>query len=144
MALAKQVMAETPLPLVVLSSCTDDAAVEDAAKTGVYAYLVKPASPESLVPTIKMAVARFNEIKEIRRESEENRQALETRKLVERAKYTLMARLNLGEEAAFAHIRDKCRNQNKTMKETAIEILDADTAFLRSIDKAPLNKARSY
>jgi response regulator NasT len=142
LAMAKAAMTESPLPVVVLTAYADKEFVEEAARVGAFGYIVKPASADTLLPTIKMAVARFNELRDIRHESEENRQALETRKLVERAKYILMARLNLNEEAAFAHIRDKCRNQNKTMKETAIEILEADAIFMRSVEKAPLSKIR--
>lgn len=141
-AVTSAAMAESPLPVVMLTAYADDEFVNGAAKAGAFGYIIKPVSPETLRSTMKMASARFSEFRKIKRESDENRQALETRKLVERAKYTLMARLGLDEEAAFAHIRDKCRNQNKTMKETAAEILEADAEFLKSVEKAPLSKIR--
>lgn len=141
-ALTKSAMSEVPLPIVILTAYADEEFVVGAAEAGAFGYLVKPVSSDTLLPTIRMGVARFREFIEVKRESDDNRQALETRKLVERAKHILMARLNLDEETAFAHIRDKCRNQNKTMKETASEILEADASFMRSVEKAPLSKIR--
>jgi len=54
------------------------------------------------------------------------RDALETRKLIERAKGILMRRLNLSEEEAFRRMQRRSQNENKKLAEIAQAIITAD------------------
>lgn len=54
------------------------------------------------------------------------RDALETRKLVERAKGILMRWLNLLEAEAFRQMQQRSQNENKKLAEIAQAIITAD------------------
>ncbi len=56
-------------------------------------------------------------------ETQEVKRALETRKVVERAKGILQRKLNLTEEEAYLRLRDQSRNMHRPMKELADAII---------------------
>jgi AmiR/NasT family two-component response regulator len=88
----RRIMEERPVPIIVLTAYSDDKAVDEALDAGACSYLVKPIVGEQLVRAIKAAVARFETLQDIRRENKNLRDALEARKLVERAKGIVMER----------------------------------------------------
>lgn len=118
-----------PVPIVVLTAYSDEASVDAAMEAGACAYLVKPVSADQLVPAVRAALARFEALEAIRQENESLKDALETRKLVERAKGILMARKNLPEADAFRLLQKMSRDRCQTMKRTATEIIEADRLF---------------
>jgi two-component system, response regulator PdtaR len=122
----RQIMSERPVPIIVLTAYSDDTAVNDAIEAGACSYLVKPIVGEQLIPAIKAAVARFDKLDQVQRENESLKDALETRKLVERAKGIVMERRRLSEAEAFRHMQKMSRDKCQTMKQTAMEIINAD------------------
>lgn len=129
--------------VIILTAYADKEFIDGAALAGAFTYLLKPADVDALRANIALAVARAAEFAELRKEAEDTKTALETRKLAERAKHVLMERLSLSEEAAFAHLRQKCRNQNKTMRQSAEEIIAADERFLEIVEKEPPKKEKA-
>lgn len=125
----RQIMRERAVPIIVLTAYSDDAAVNDALDAGACSYLVKPIVGEQLIPAIKAAVARFDKLDQVQRENESLKDALETRKLVERAKGIVMERKKLTEAEAFRHMQKMSRDKCQTMKQTAMEIINADSIF---------------
>ncbi|MCC7162990.1 MAG: response regulator [Anaerolineae bacterium] len=123
---AKQVMHEQPLPIILLSAFSEGSLAERAADAHVAAYLMKPVSAEELMPAIALAASRFNEFQNLNKEVTDLREALESRKVVERAKGILMRRLNLTEEEAFHRIQRRSQNENKKMSEIANAVITAD------------------
>lgn len=123
---AKQVMHEQPLPIILLSAFSEGSLAERAADAHVAAYLMKPVSAEELMPAIALATSRFNEFQNLNKEVTDLREALESRKVVERAKGILMRRLNLTEEEAFHRIQRRSQNENKKMSEIANAVITAD------------------
>jgi two-component system, response regulator PdtaR len=121
------IMQERPVPIIVLTAYSDDKAVDDALDAGACSYLVKPIVGEQLIPAIKAAVARFDTMEAVRRENNSLKDALETRKLVERAKGIVMERKRLTEAEAFRHMQKMSRDKCQTMKQTAHEIIQADS-----------------
>mgnify|MGYP005836648981 CR=1 FL=1 len=128
--------------VIILTAYADDEFVEGAASAGACAYLLKPVTKEELSANLQVAVARASELAELRKEANDVKAALEVRKLSERAKHVLMERLSLSESEAFDHLRQKCRNQNKTMRQVSEDILVAEEVFMSSIDKSPPSKRR--
>jgi AmiR/NasT family two-component response regulator len=126
---ARQIMTEQPMPVLLLTAFSDDELVERAAEAGVFAYLVKPASTRDLRPAIRLARSRFGELMMLQQEVVDLRQALETRKLVERAKGVLMKRRNLSEEQAFKVLQERSQSESRKMGEIAQAVLLADTMF---------------
>ncbi|GBC93380.1 putative transcriptional regulatory protein pdtaR [bacterium HR15] len=122
---ARQIVQQHPCAIVFLTAYAEEELVNRATAAGAYAYLLKPFRKQELAPTINVALARFREMQSKDREVHELREALETRKLIERAKGILMDRLGLSEAEAFRRIHFMARNQNKTMKEIAQSIITA-------------------
>jgi|SwirhisoilCB2_FD_contig_61_2305823_length_2021_multi_4_in_0_out_0_2 AmiR/NasT family two-component response regulator len=122
---ARAILAETPCAILFLSSFNEQELVEQASETGALAYLMKPFRKEDLSPALEMAVRRFRQIQSQTREIEDLKDALETRKIIERAKGILMDRHRMSEEEAFKRIHFQARNQNKKMREIAQSIITA-------------------
>lgn len=139
----RQLVERCNTPVVILTAYADPEFVDGAAAAGASTYLLKPVAKETLLPNLELAVARGNELSELRREAQDLKTALEVRKLSERAKHILMERLSLSEGDAFAHLKQKCRNQNKTLRQASEEILAADEAFMAEVDKDPPKKTRA-
>ncbi|HEY6040799.1 MAG TPA: response regulator [Anaerolineae bacterium] len=123
---AQQIVAERPIPIILLSAFSESTLAESAAHAHVTEYLMKPVSENDLLPAITLALARFGELTEARQETASLRESLETRKLVERAKGILMRRLNLTEEEAFRRLQKRSQNENKKLGEIAQAIIVAD------------------
>ena len=132
---ARALLAEPPVPVIVLTAYADREFVDRAKEAGVLAYLVKPVRESDLRPAIEVALARFREIRALHEDIGSLEEALATRKLVERAKGVLMSRHGLDEAAAFAQIQRQARSTRKTMKDIAQEILAADNH--RTGDQGP-------
>lgn len=127
--------------VVILTAYCDPEFVEGAIAAGAFTYLLKPVTREALSANIAIAARRAIEFAELRKEAADMKTALEVRKLTERAKSILMERVSFTEAAAYAHLTLKCRNQNKTMRQVAEEIIAADKAFMSSVGKEPLRQA---
>jgi response regulator NasT len=123
---SRTIMEQSPVPIILLTAYTDNGFVEEAASSGAMAYLVKPVDERDLAPAIRLVLSQFEQLQSLRREVEDLREALETRKLVERAKGVIMRRLNLTEEEAFSRIQRQARNRQAKMRDIAKSIIDAD------------------
>jgi len=125
---AKTLTEEQIAPVLLLTAYSQRELIDGAREAGVVAYLVKPFREAELVPAIEIALARFAEFQELRQEVESLRDALETRKLVERAKGILMQAQSLSEAEAFRKIQQISMNTRKPMREVASAILLAHEA----------------
>jgi len=122
---ARAITGARPIPIIVLTAYADQALVERAAAAGVFAYLVKPVGEEDLLPAILTARARFGEFRELRKEVATLSEALEARKLIERAKGILMDRLRISEAEAFRRMQVQSQRENKRLVEIARAIITA-------------------
>lgn len=125
-AAAEIMMTERPLPIILLTAYSEKDLAERAASAHVSAYLMKPVSESDLLPAIALATSRFAEFQSLHKEVDDLREALETRKLVERAKGILMRRLDLTEEEAFRRLQRRSQNENRKLGEIAEAIITAD------------------
>jgi response regulator NasT len=116
---ARRILAERPIPIVILTAYGQDELVARAVEAGVFGYLVKPFRETDLLPAIQAARARHAELQALREEAESLAEALETRKIVERAKGILMAREGLTEEEAFSRLRRASQVSGRPMKVVA-------------------------
>ncbi len=120
---AKILTQEEIAPIIFLTAYSDKELVEKAKEVGVISYIVKPFKESDLFPAIEMAIARFKEFQLLRKEVEDLKDALETRKLVDRAKGFLMDREGLKEHEAFRLIQKASMDKRKPMKEIAQAII---------------------
>ena len=116
---ARRILADRPIPIVILTAYGQDELVARAVEAGVFGYLVKPFRETDLLPAIQAARARHAELQALREEAESLAEALQTRKIVERAKGLLMEREGLTEEEAFARLRRASQVSGRPMKVVA-------------------------
>src|SRR5207244_2126088 len=109
------------VPVVAITAHEDPHLVDGAISVGVAAYLMKPVSRAQLRSALELAVSRQTEFEALRSENADLRDALETRKLVERAKGFLMDRGNMTEAKAFATIQRLARESGRKMGDVAAE-----------------------
>jgi two-component system, response regulator PdtaR len=122
---ARRMLERRPLPIVMLTAFSEADLVSRAVDAGVFGYLVKPFRETDLLPAIEAARARHRELVELREESGSLRDALEARKLIERAKGLLMEKDGIGEEEAFARMRGASQRTGKPLREIAEAVLAA-------------------
>lgn len=107
----------------------DARASKEYVQSGAFAVLPASAEPEVVAATAAVAVARAADIASARKETETFRQALETRKIVERAKGVLMRRLSIDEETAYRRMQKASQDENRKMREIAESILSAERLY---------------
>ena len=122
---AKNISAKTTIPIILITGLSSDEMATKAIESGVFAYLVKPVTKKQLEPAIKLAMARYDEFKSLKVEVDDLKEAIETRKLVERAKGILMKRCNITEDDAFKLLQTHSQKENKKMREIAETIVSA-------------------
>jgi response regulator NasT len=110
-------------PVVLLTAYSEQSLIGRAKDAGVCGYLVKPFRETELMPVIELALTRFEELRGLEREVTDLKDALETRKLVERAKGVLMEVHGLRESEAFNRMRKTSMDNRKSMREVAEAIL---------------------
>lgn len=120
---AEELTRERIAPVVLLTAYSDQGLVERAKDAGVVGYVVKPFRETELMPVIELCMARFGEFRTLEKEVGKLEEALEARKLIERAKGVLMELHGLRESEAFHRIRKTSMDARKSMKEVAEAIL---------------------
>jgi two-component system, response regulator PdtaR len=111
-------------PVVVVTGVDDPSLVERSIASGVSAYLTKPVDSRELAAAIELAAARHAEFQALEAEVERAQQALDDRKLVERAKGLLMSALDLSEPDAFRRLQLAARERNLRLAEVARRIVE--------------------
>ena len=116
---AKRILDERPIPIVMLTAYGQDELVSRAAEAGVFGYLVKPFREGDLLPAIRTARARHDELVALREEADSLADALAARKVIERAKGLLMEKEGLSEQDAFARLRKASQVSGRQMRVVA-------------------------
>lgn len=112
-------------PIAMFVDQSDQSAIEAAVDAGVSAYVVDGLRQERVKPIVDMAVSRFNAYSRMARELAEAKNALEDRKLVERAKGIIMRSKGISEEEAYALLRRTAMNENRKITEIAQSLIVA-------------------
>src|SRR6187397_24722 len=116
---ARRILDERPIPIVMLTAYGQDELVSRAIEAGVFGYLVKPFRESDLLPAIKTARARHEELAALREETESLAEALAARKSIERAKGLLMEKEGLSEQEAFERLRRASQLAGRPLKVVA-------------------------
>jgi two-component system, response regulator PdtaR len=111
-------------PVVVVTGVDDPTLIERSIATGVSAYLTKPVDSRELQAALELAAARHSEFEALEAEVGRAQQALEDRKLVERAKGLLMSALDLSEQDAFRRLQLTARERNLRLADVAARIVE--------------------
>lgn len=125
----REICREEPLPVILVSAHDDPEFLARAGENHVLAYLIKPVKRQDLQPALHIAMRRFEEFKTLRKEASDLRQALQDRKLIERAKGILMKRASLDEAAAFGRLQKMARDSNRKLAQVAEMIVTVEQAY---------------
>ena len=110
-----RIVKEAACPVIAVLTAADNGFVREAAKLGVFAYIVDD-DPATWQNMIEIVLRRFAEYQSLEG-------AFGRRALIERAKGILMERHNLPEDAAFSLIRNEARRSNRRVIEVAEAVL---------------------
>jgi two-component system, response regulator PdtaR len=121
---AAEKIAELKIPVVLLTAFSQQELVTRAAEVGAMAFLVKPFSPQDLLPAIEIALSRHSQLVALESEVADLGERLETRKLVERAKGVLSEKMKLTEPEAFRWIQKASMDRRLSMADVARTVLD--------------------
>ncbi|MGC0250591.1 ANTAR domain-containing response regulator [Pseudactinotalea sp. Z1748] len=111
-------------PVVLLTAFSQTELVERARDAGAMAYVVKPFTPEDLLPALEIALSRHKEITALESEIADLTDRFETRKRVDRAKGLLMTKMGLTEPEAFRWIQKTSMDRRLTMREVADAVIE--------------------
>jgi len=120
---AREITAERLAAVLVLTAFSQRELVEEARDAGVQTYLVKPFQRSELVPGIELAIARFRELRALADQADALGEQLETRKVIDRAKGSLIDGHGLTESEAFSFIQRTAMGRRTTMRAVADAIL---------------------
>jgi response regulator NasT len=115
----------TPRPVVMFASDGTPETIRAATRAGVSAYVVDGLDEKRIKAIVDVAVARFDELQDLRGQLAQANSKLAERKLIERAKGLLMKSRGLDEEAAYAALRKAAMDRNLKLSEVAQRIVDA-------------------
>ena len=122
-AATKEINHRYPMPIIICSVKRDEGTIQRAKEAGVMGYLIKPVREEELKASIELAILRFKEFEALRREVEDLKEALEARKVIEKAKGILMEKDGIREREAFRKIQKLSMDNRKSMKDVAEAII---------------------
>ena len=117
-------------PVVIITGVDDETLIDRAIASGVSAYLTKPIDTRELQAALGLAAARHAEFRQLEAEVERAQQALEDRKVVERAKGLLMSALDLSEQDAFRRLQRTARERNLRLADVARRIVEQQSLLV--------------
>ncbi len=121
---AEEISQQQLAPVVLLTAFSQKELVDRAAEAVAMAYIVKPFTPNELIPAIEVAISRYEQIKALQAEVSSIKEQFETRKLVDRAKSLLITKMGLSEPEAFRWIQKTSMDRRLSMREVAETIVN--------------------
>ena len=120
-----QVSRAVQRPVAMFVDSSDSSMIEKAVEAGVGAYIVDGLRKERVKPILDMTISRFNAFNKLREELDRARQALDERKLVDRAKAILIKGRGLTEEEAYELMRKTAMSETLRLGQVAQSIITA-------------------
>lgn len=111
-----KIVAEAECPVIAVLAATDSSFVQEAAKRGIFAYVVE-ADQGALESALEIVLLRFAEYHGLEG-------AFGRRAVIERAKGILMERHQLDEREAFELLRQHARRNNQKIVEVSNAVID--------------------
>src|SRR6202795_2669791 len=112
-----EIVREASCPVIAILHADDPAYIHEAAKRGVFAYIID-GSPEELQSAIDITLQRFSEYQSLQG-------AFGRRALIEQAKGILMARHSIDAERAFEMLRDHSQHNGRKVADVATAIVES-------------------
>src|ERR1700745_2922025 len=115
--LISEIVREASCPVIAILHADDPAYVHEAAKRGVFAYIID-GTPEELQSAIDITLQRFAEYQSLQG-------AFGRRAVIEQAKGILMARHSVDAERAFDLLRNHSQHNGRKVVDVAQAIVDS-------------------
>lgn len=129
LALAQRLRELDHIPFMMLSAYSDTHLVEQATECGALGYAVKPLDVLQLVPAIEAALARANELQDLRAARQQLQAALDGERDISIAVGITMMQYRLKRSDAFELLRKSARTRRRKMADLAGEIIHAGEAL---------------
>lgn len=128
--LISEIVREASCPVIALLHAKNPAYIEEAAKRGVFAYIVD-GDADSLESTLSITLRRFAEYQNLQG-------AFGRRAMIEQAKGILMARHTINEDVAFEMLRNHSQNNGRKLIDIAEAVVESHTLLVpRAPDSTP-------
>ena len=128
--LISEIVREASCPVIALLHAKNPAYIEEAAKRGVFAYIVD-GDADSLESTLSITLRRFAEYQNLQG-------AFGRRAMIEQAKGILMARHTINEDVAFEMLRSHSQNNGRKLIDIAEAVVESHTLLVpRAPDSTP-------
>lgn len=124
-----QVSRSVRRPIAMFVDNSDRATIQAAVDAGVSTYVVDGLKKERVRPIIDVTISRFHAFRRLQQELEEAKEALEARKVIERAKGILMKQKSLSEDEAYNLLRRTAMSQKRKLFDIARSVVTAAQMF---------------
>lgn len=115
--LARRLRADTTVPFLFFTAHDDEDLVREAVKLGALGYLVKPLDVPRLVPMLRAALARAEEVDGLRA-------ALHSNRNIGTAVGIAMRVWHLDQQAAFERLRKYARDHSSKLENVARQVVE--------------------
>jgi AmiR/NasT family two-component response regulator len=122
LALISEIVREAACPVIAILHNDDPAYVHEAAKRGVFAYIIE-GTPDELQSAIDITLQRFAEYQSLQG-------AFGRRAVIEQAKGILMARHAITAERAFERLRDHSQHNGRKLSDVAAAVVESHLLLL--------------
>ena len=116
-------------PIAMFVDQSDTASIQASVDAGVASYIVDGLKKERIKHILDTCISRFNAFSRLQDELDRTRNALEERKVIDRAKGILMTAKKMSEEQAYALLRSTAMKDNKKIAEIAQSVITAAEMF---------------
>jgi len=127
--LISEIVREASCPVIAILHADDPAYVHEAAKRGVFAYIIE-GSPDELQSAIDITLQRFAEYQSLQG-------AFGRRAVIEQAKGILMARNSTDADHAFEMLRDHSQHTGRKLSDVAIAVVESHLLLLPPVPPVP-------
>lgn len=121
--MVRRLGADQPRPVMVFADTGSPELAQQVIREGASACIIDGLQEHRIASLVAVALERFRQSDEIRRELHKTQATLESRKTVERAKGVLMDQRGLSESEAYELMRKTAMKQARPLREVAESIL---------------------
>jgi two-component system, response regulator / RNA-binding antiterminator len=129
-----EIVREASCPVIALLSAEDPAYLHEAAKRGIFAYILHD-DPMELTSAIDITLQRFAEYQSLQG-------AFGRRAVIEQAKGILMARRGVNADRAFELLREHSQHSGRKLAEVAEAVVESHLLLLPPTGEPPAQAGR--
>lgn len=122
---ARILLSELGIPSVIVSAHATPEYADAAGQVGVFGYLVKPVMQDQLRMTIDISWRRFRDYAGSTFEVGDLRRRMEERRVIEHAKWVLVAKQKISEPEAMRALQDRARSTRQPLLAVAQSVIDS-------------------